>query len=73
MASRIRAYFERISQKYSAFLDGMGGLEMWGYYSKPSWMKEGLTPEQQDALAIRGDWENVGGDLEKSVKDNKKK
>ena len=31
-------------------------------------MKEGLTPQEQDYLATKGDWEKVGSDLEKAMK-----
>ncbi|MCX6750565.1 MAG: hypothetical protein NTZ83_03845 [Candidatus Pacearchaeota archaeon] len=69
----IRDYLNRHTEKYSAFFEGMGSLNILGYYSKPTWMKDDLTPEQQDALAIRGDWEKVGVDLEKAINDFKKK
>ena len=50
--------------KYSAFFRGMGSLSLFpNNSSKPYWMNNNLTPEEQDALAIKGDWEQVGNDL----------
>jgi len=66
MASRIREYFER----HYSFLKGLASIGVSGIYQPklPSWMKEGLTPQEQDYLATKGDWEKVGSDLEKATK-----
>ncbi len=66
MVSRIREYFE----KQSSFFKGLSQINPFGNYSPrlPSWMDNRLTPEQQDYLAIKKDWEKVGSDLEKSIK-----
>jgi len=64
MGFNIKKYFE----KYSAFFEGMGSLSLFpNNNSKPYWMKDNLTPEEQDALAIRGDWEKVGEDMRISM------
>lgn len=68
----LRSYFERNFEKYSAFFEGLGSLNIWGYYSKPPWINNNLTPSEQDALAIKGDWEKIGGDLEKAINHFKK-
>ena len=72
MGFNIKEYFKKYFGKNSAFFRGMGSLNIWGYYSKPPWMKDGLTHSEQDAMAIRGDWEKVGEDLRISM-DNFKK
>ncbi len=65
MISRIRDYFE----KHSSFFRGIAQINPFGdyYHRLPSWMDNNLTPEQQDYLAIKRDWENIGRDLEKSI------
>jgi len=64
MGFNIKKYFE----KYSAFFEGMGSLSFFPYNnSKPYWMRKDLTPQEQDTLAIRGDWEKVGEDLRISM------
>ncbi len=64
MGLNIKKYFE----KYASFFEGMGSLRLFGGPSyKPPWMKDGLTPQEQDALAIRRDWEKVGEDLRISM------
>jgi len=63
----LREYF-KTHPKVSAFIEGMGSLRLFGGPSyKPYWMKDNLTPQEQDALAIRGDWEKVGEDLRISM------
>jgi len=69
MGFNIRKYFE----KYSAFFEGMGSLSLFPNNNyKSYWMKNNLTPEEQDALAIKGDWEKVGKDLRISMNNFKK-
>jgi len=65
MELNIRKYFTN-------FVRGMGSLNIMGYNFKPYWMKDNLTPQEQDALAIKRDWEKVGEDLRISM-DNFKK
>ncbi len=69
MASRIREYFERQSN----FLRSITKINIFGIYQPqlPSWMDSNLTPQEQDYLAIKRDWEKVGSDLEKAMKDTK--
>jgi hypothetical protein len=72
MGLNLKKYFE----KHSAFFKGMGSiLDIGGgyYRPKPPWMDNDLTPSEQDSLAIKGDWEKVGGDLEKAINKFKKK
>jgi len=60
----LRKYFKRYFEKHSAFFEGMGSLSIFpNSVRKPYWMKEGLTPQEQDYLAMKGDWEAVGNDL----------
>ena len=69
MELNIKKYFE----KYSNFFEGIGSLDIFGGSSyKPYWMKDNLTPQEQDALAIKGDWEKVGDDLRISMNNFKK-
>jgi len=69
MVLNIKKYFE----KYSSFLEGMGSLSFFpNNNSKPYWMNNNLTPQEQDALAIRGDWEKVGEDMKSSMNNFKK-
>lgn len=69
MISRIREYFER----HSSFFRSIASINIAGIYQPklPSWMDSNLTPQEQDYLAIKRDWEKVGGDLEKAMKDTK--
>jgi len=60
----LRKYFKKYIEKHSAFFKGMGSLSLFPVNdSKPFWMNNNLTPEEQDALAIKSDWEAVGNDL----------
>lgn len=67
MTSRIREYFER----HSNFFKGLASINISGIYQHqlPSWMDSNLTPQEQDYIAIKKDWEKVGSDLEKSMKE----
>jgi len=70
---KLKEYFK--SSKFKNFIIGMGSIfDITGsYFSyKPSWMREDLTPQEQDALAIRGDWEAIGNDLRKAIEKTKK-
>jgi hypothetical protein len=69
MGFNVRKYFE----KYANFFEGMGSLSLFPNNNyKLYWMKDNLTPQEQDALAINGDWEEVGSDFKISM-DNFKK
>lgn len=69
MGFNIRKYFEEHTQ----FFDGIGSLSLFPNNNyKPYWMNNNLTPQEQDALAIKGDWEKVGSDFKISM-DNFKK
>jgi hypothetical protein len=69
MRLSLRKYFEN----YSAFFRGIGGLSIFSDNNyKPYRMKNNLTPEEQDALAIKGDWEAVGNDMRISMDKSKK-
>ncbi|MEK6833806.1 MAG: hypothetical protein AABY32_07220 [Nanoarchaeota archaeon] len=73
MVSKIREYLQRASDKYSAFFRGMGSLSIFPNNNyKPSWIKNNLTPNEQDYLAIQGDWEKVGDDMRISMNNFKK-
>lgn len=79
MVSGIRKYFTRLRDYFnspkvsSAFIKGMGSLSLFPNNNyKPYWMKDNLTPQEQDALAIRGDWEKVGKDLRNATNNYKK-
>ena len=64
MGFDIKKYFIR----YSAFFRGMGSLSLFPYNNyKQSWMRNDLTPQEQDALAIKGDWEKVGQDMKTAM------
>ncbi len=60
---RLKECFKKYLERHSAFFDGMGSFSLFPSRRLPYWMKNNLTPEEQDALAIRGDWEQVRGDL----------
>jgi hypothetical protein len=69
MGFNTKKYFE----KYSAFFEGMKSLSLFPYNtSKPYWMNNNLTPQEQDALAIKGDWEEVGKDMRISMNNFKR-
>jgi hypothetical protein len=65
MDSSIRKYFER----NFPLLNGIASINIFGnyYHNKPYWMKDNLTPQEQDELAIRGDWEKVGQDMKNTI------
>ena len=70
---KLREYFK--SSKFKSFIKGMGSvIDLTGsYFSyRPYWMRKDLTPREQDALAIKGDWEAVGNDLRKAIENTKK-
>lgn len=56
------------------FIKGMGsilnlaGSSSYRFY----WMRKDLTPQEQDTLALRGDWEAVGNDLRHAINKHKK-
>ena len=69
----LKEYFK--SSKCLSFIKGIGGIiDTTGAYflNKPYWMREDLTPQEQDALALRGDWEAVGNDLRYAMEKYKK-
>ena len=45
---------------------------MAGSSYKNYWMRKDLTPQQQDTLALRRDWEFVGSDLRYAINKHKK-
>lgn len=67
----LREYLK--SSGFKSFIEGMGSLSLFPDNNyKPYWMKDNLTPQEQDALAIRGDWEAVGKDMRISMNNFKK-
>jgi len=55
------------------FIKGMGSIiNMAGSSYKNYWMRKDLTPQQQDTLALRRDWESVGNDLRYAISKHKK-
>jgi len=55
------------------FIKGMGSIiNMAGSSYKNYWMRKDLTPQQQDTLALRRDWESVGNDLRDAMNKHKK-
>jgi len=47
----------------------IGKINLFGptYHTKFYWMNNNLTPQEQDNLAIKGEWEAVGNDLNFSI------
>ncbi len=55
------------------FIKGMGSIiNMAGSFYRSYWMRKDLTPQEQDTLALRGDWEAVGNDLRCAIIKHKK-
>jgi len=62
----IREYFKGFFSK--DFIKGVGSiLNLAGSSYRFYWMRKDLTPQEQDILALKKDWEAVGNDLRYAI------